>query len=75
MLLRLEALVEKQTAVIEQQQQTIASLKTELNRANTRITELERIVGPNSSNSSLPPSADGVDLILTGGFQQDQGVA
>ena len=58
MLLRLEALVEKQTAVIEQQQQTIASLKTELNRANTRITELERIVGPNSSNSSLPPSAD-----------------
>jgi len=39
----------------------LAEMKVQLERANARIAELEAQLGKNSSNSSKPPSSDGLD--------------
>ncbi|WP_327106318.1 DUF6444 domain-containing protein [Nonomuraea glycinis] len=54
----LAALVVRQMATIEAQRETIARLEETVDRLTARVVELERRLGRNSGNSSLPPSSD-----------------
>jgi hypothetical protein len=45
-------------ALVVEQARTIAELRAENDRLRVRVAELERRLGRNSGNSSLPPSAD-----------------
>ncbi|WP_425581928.1 DUF6444 domain-containing protein [Streptosporangium fragile] len=54
----LAALVVRQMATIEAQRKTIARLEETVDQLTARVAELERRLGRNSGNSSLPPSSD-----------------
>jgi transposase len=54
----LAALVVRQMNTIEAQRETIARLEEAVDRLTARVAELERRLGRNSGNSSLPPSSD-----------------
>jgi transposase len=61
------SIVEKQRAIIEKQQEQIAAL-------TERVVELERQLGLNSSNSSKPPSSDGLKRpARTGSLREKSG--
>ncbi|MFC5946650.1 DUF6444 domain-containing protein, partial [Micromonospora harpali] len=45
-------------ATIEAQRKTIARLEETVDQLTARVAELERRLGRNSGNSSLPPSSD-----------------
>jgi len=51
-------------AIIAEQAAIIAELRARLDRAEARIADLERQLGRNSGNSSMPPSSDGPGVKL-----------
>ena len=55
--------IEDQTVLIDKQVTRIAELENELEQSKYRIHELEEQKNKNSTNSSKPPSTDGVSAL------------
>ncbi|MBO3753070.1 hypothetical protein J5X84_44120 [Streptosporangiaceae bacterium NEAU-GS5] len=58
LVVRQMATIEAQRQIIEAQRGTIAQLEETVDRLTARVAELERRLGRNSGNSSMPPSSD-----------------